>query len=138
MASREHEAQEVVTHIVVQSCVETEDRALPLGLELVAEFLMLAFDPLVPAQEIDRSMLCGRHQPGAWIVRDARLGPLLERGGERVLCEFFGKADIAHDPRKAGDEPGRLDSPGGVYIVALILGVPATVVLVWFLLSTGC
>jgi hypothetical protein len=31
---------------------------------------------------------------------------LLERGDERVLCKILGKADIAHDPRQPGDEPG--------------------------------
>jgi hypothetical protein len=27
-------------------------------------------------------------------------------GDESILCEVLGKADIAHDPREAGDEPG--------------------------------
>jgi hypothetical protein len=30
---------------------------------------------------------------------------LLEGGDERLLCEVLGKADIAHDPGEAGDQP---------------------------------
>ena len=48
------------------------------------------------------------------LSRDARLRPLLERGDERVLRELLGQADVAHDPREAGDEPRRLDSPDRV------------------------
>ena len=54
---------------------------------------------------VDRAMLRGGHEPGARIVRDARLRPLLERGDERVLRELLGEADVAHDPREPGDEP---------------------------------
>ena len=60
---------------------------------------------------IDGAMLRGGHEPGARVVRDARLRPLLERGDEGVLREFLGKTDVAHDPRETGDEPGRLDPP---------------------------
>ena len=54
---------------------------------------------------VDRAVLRGGHEPGARVVRDARLRPLLERGDERVLRELLGEADVAHDPREAGDEP---------------------------------
>jgi hypothetical protein len=37
--------------------------------------------------------------------------PLLERGDQRILREFLGKTNIAHDPRETGDEPGGLDPP---------------------------
>jgi hypothetical protein len=37
--------------------------------------------------------------------------PLLECGDESILRQILGQADIAHDPREAGDEPGRLDPP---------------------------
>jgi len=56
-------------------------------------------------------MLGGSHQPGAGVIRDARLRPLLEGGNERVLREFLGKADVADDPRESRDNPGRLDPP---------------------------
>src|SRR5271170_1641382 len=53
---------------------------------------------------------CG-HEPGARVVRDARLRPLFERGDESILSEVLGETDIAHDSRQAGDEPRRLDPP---------------------------
>ena len=84
--------------------------AISLRLELAAELLVLALEQRVAAQQIDRAMLRRGHEPGAWIVRDARLRPLLERGDERVLRELLGQADVAHDAREAGDEPGRTRS----------------------------
>ncbi len=75
---------------------------------------MLALEPRVSAEVINGTMLGGGHEPGARIVRNARLRPLLERGDQSILREVLGKADIAHDPRQAGDEPGRLDPPDRV------------------------
>src|SRR5437588_261380 len=75
---------------------------------------MFAFEKFVPAKVIDRAMLRGGHEPGAWVIRDARLGPLFERGNESVLRELLGKADVAHNARQPGDDPGRLDSPDRV------------------------
>ena len=61
---------------------------------------MLALEQRSPAQQVDRAMLRGGHQPGARVVRDARLRPLLERGDERVLRQVLGQADVAHHPRE--------------------------------------
>ena len=73
MAGREHEAQEVVADVVVEGRIEIRHGPLLLGLELATEFLVLAFEPLVAAQETDGPMLRGGHEPGARIIRDARL-----------------------------------------------------------------
>ena len=51
--------------------------------------------------QVDRAVLGGGHQPGARVVRDAGLRPLLERRDERVLGELLGQADVAHDARRA-------------------------------------
>src|SRR2546430_15720597 len=56
-------------------------------------------------------MLRGGHEPGARIVRDARLGPALERADERILRQVLGKADVAGDPGEPGDQPGGRDAP---------------------------
>ena len=114
MAGREHEAQQVVADVVVDGGVEVRRGHLLLGLELATELLVLALEPLASAQEVDRAMLRGGHEPGARVVRDARLRPLLERGDERILREVLGETDVAHDPREAGDEPGGLDPPDRV------------------------
>src|SRR3989442_10770347 len=50
-------------------------RALPSGVELVTELLVLTVEHLAPAQLVYCPMLRGGHEPGARIVRDARLGP---------------------------------------------------------------
>jgi len=36
---------------------------------------------------------------------------LFERGNQRVLRELLGKADVAHDPGEAGNQPSGLDPP---------------------------
>ena len=114
MAGDEDQAQQVVADVVVERGVEVGRRRSLLRLELVAELLVLALEQLVAAQLVDGAVLRGRHQPGARVVRDARLRPLLERGDERVLRQLLGEADVAHDARQPGDEPRRLDPPDRV------------------------
>jgi hypothetical protein len=59
-------------------------------------------------------VLPGGHEPGARVIRDARLRPLLEGGEERILGELLRQPDVTHDPCKTGHEPGRLDPPHGL------------------------
>ncbi len=99
-------------HVVLDAVVEHRLEVGLLGLlELAAELLVLALQPRVAAEQVDRTVLGGGHEPGARVVRDARLGPLLQRRHERVLREVLGQPDVAHLPRQAGDEPRRLDPP---------------------------
>jgi hypothetical protein len=111
MARYEHEAQEVVADVIVERGVEIRHSHLPLSFELATKLLVLALKPFVSAERVDRAVLSCGHEPSARIVGDARLRPLLERRDESVLREFLGKTNIAHDPRKTGDDSGRLDSP---------------------------
>src|SRR3989442_14049595 len=114
MAGDEHEAQQVVADMIVDRRVEIRHRRVPPSLELGTELLMLAIEHLAPAQLVDRPMLRGGHEPGARIVRDARLGPALERDDERVLRQVLGETDVARDPCEPGDELGGLDAPDGI------------------------
>src|SRR5438132_13017162 len=75
---------------------------------------MPAFEKFIPPKIIDRAVLRRGHEPGARVVWDARFRPLFEGHDKSVLRELLGKADVAHDARKAGDDPGRLDSPDRV------------------------
>src|ERR1700722_19400401 len=59
-------------------------------------------------------MLRRGHEPGARIIRDARLWPTFESGDECILCEVFRETDVTHHTRESSNEPGRLDSPDGV------------------------
>jgi hypothetical protein len=111
VAGGEDQAQQVVADVVVDRGVELGLAGLLLDLELAPELLVLALEPLAPTDEVDRTTLADGHEPGARAVRDARLGPLLQRCDERVLCEVLGQADVAHHSGEAGDEPGRLDPP---------------------------
>jgi hypothetical protein len=67
---------------------------------------VLALEPRVPAEVINGTMLGGGHEPGARVVRDARLRPLLKRGDEGILRQVLGKADVTHNADEPGDEPG--------------------------------
>ena len=60
---------------------------------------------------VDGAVLRRRHQPGAGIVRDARLRPALERRHERLLRQILGEADVAHHANQPADQPRRLDAP---------------------------
>ncbi len=99
MTGGEHEAQEVVADFVISHLTL-------LSPDLAAEFLVFAFDHLVSAQAIEGAVLRGGHEPGARVLRDTRLRPLLESGDKSILSEFLRHADIAHDSREAGDDAG--------------------------------
>ena len=77
----------------------------------MAELFVLAIEQRVATHGVDRAMLGGGHQPGARIIRHARLRPLLERRDECVLREILGETDVAHDARQTGDQLRRFDSP---------------------------
>jgi hypothetical protein len=72
---------------------------------------MLTLEQRLPAQQIDRTVLGGLHQPCAGVVGDARLWPLLQRRHECVLREIFGHADVADDTGETSDDLRRLDAP---------------------------
>ena len=112
MAGREHQPQQVVAHIIVQRRVEVGHGAA--GFELVTELLVLTLEQLLPAEEIDRPVLGGSHEPGARIPRHAGSRPLFERRHERVLREVLRQADVADNADKRRDEPWGLDAPDGV------------------------
>src|SRR5579864_3495012 len=110
MTRDKDQAQQVIAEIVVESRFKIRHGHLFL-FKLATEFFVLALQHGVSAEVVNGTMLGGGHEPGARVVRDARLRPLLERSDESVLCEILGKADIADDPRETGDEPRRLDPP---------------------------
>src|ERR1700722_4659363 len=99
MAGNKKQAQQIVANIVVESGIEIGYGQLFRG-KFATQFFVLALEPSGPAEVINGSMFGGRHQPCAWVVRDARLGPLLEGGDQRILCEILGDADVAHDARE--------------------------------------
>src|SRR5260370_87057 len=71
MTGDEHQAQEVVADVIVDRGIEVRHGHLLLGLHLLTELFVLALQPLASAQQVDRMMLSGGHQPGARVVRDA-------------------------------------------------------------------
>ena len=104
MAGGEDQPQQVIADVIVERGVEIGGRGVLRDLQLVAELLMLALEERAPAQEVDGAMLRRRHEPRAWIARNPRLGPLLERGNERVVREVLRDPDVADDTRQPGDE----------------------------------
>ena len=114
MAGGEDEAQQVVADVVVDGGVEIRAGARLPALELAADLLVLAPEPLTPAQDVDRPALRGGHEPRPRVVGDARLGPPLEGDHQRLLREVLGEADVADEAREAGDEPRRFDTPDRV------------------------
>ena len=71
MTRDEHEAQQVVTHVVWSRGVEIPHAHLLLQHEVATELLLLTLEPFVPPQTIDRAMFRSGHEPGAGVVRDA-------------------------------------------------------------------
>ena len=111
MTGREHQAQEVVADVIVQCGLQLALGTHLAGFELVTELRVLALEQLAAAQGVDGSVLRGGHEPGARVVRDARLGPPLECRDERVVRQVLRQADVAHDAREPGDDLRRFDPP---------------------------
>ena len=111
MAGGKDQAQQVVADVIVERRVERALGALLPGAQLVPELHVLALEQLAAAEQVDGAMLRRGHEPGARVVRHARLGPPLERRHEGVLREILRRADVARHPCQAGDELGRLDPP---------------------------
>ena len=109
MARHEDEAEEVVPDVFVGGHLEVN--ALTSPLDVTTDLLVLALERLSAADQIDRLMLRGPHQPGAWLLRHAGDGPLLERCHQGVLRKLFGRCEVADDASQPGHEPGRLDAP---------------------------
>jgi len=106
----EDQAKQIVAHRIIDRRVEIRHRR-PLRFQLAAELLVLAALHRVAAQQVDRAALADRHQPGARIVRDARLRPLLERSHQRVLRKILRHAHVAYDPGQSRNQASRLDPP---------------------------
>ena len=109
MAGGEDEAQQVVANLVVERGVEVGPVAAVA--KLARDLALLAVVQRAAAHDVDRTMLGGRHEPGAGIVGHARFGPALERGDERVLREIFRHPHVSDDAHEPGDESRRLDAP---------------------------
>ena len=113
MAGDEHEAEEIVAHVVVERRVEVRHGLLLLHLELVAEEVVLPREHLVAPHVVDGAMLGRGHEPGPGLARDAALGPALERGDECILRHLLGEPDVAHDSGEPRDDLGGFDAPDG-------------------------
>ena len=77
----------------------------------MAQLAELTVQPFPPAEMIDGAVLCGGHQPRAWVARHTSAGPLLQRGDQRILRKFLGKTDVADDPGETADNLCGLDPP---------------------------
>jgi len=89
MTRNEDQPQQVIPDRIVERCVEVALAQLLSLLQLVFHLRVLAVEHLAPAKVVQRPMLCGRHEPGARFVRDAGLGPPLQRRDERILSQVF-------------------------------------------------
>ena len=114
VAGGEDEPEQVVLDRVLEDRLDIVLDTVAVDLELVPHLGELALVGLLAPDQVDRAPLGDRHQPGARIVRYARLRPLLQRGDQRVLRQLLGQPDVPHDPRDPGDDPGRLDPPDRV------------------------
>ena len=63
------------------------------------------------SKEVQGPVLGGGHEPGARFFGDAGLGPLLQRGHQRLLSEVLRHAHIPDHASEGPDESGRLDAP---------------------------
>ena len=70
MTRHEDEAQQVVADIVVKSRIQIGHGHL-FRSKVAAKLFVLAVEPCVSAEVVNRAMLRGSHEPGSRVVRDA-------------------------------------------------------------------
>src|SRR5277367_527672 len=99
--------------MIVESRFEVRHGHLFL-FQFASEFCVFTFEPGVAAEVINGTMFGCSHQPGARIIRNARLRPLLDRRHQSVLREILGNPDVPHNSHQASDQARRLDSPDRV------------------------
>jgi len=85
VAGREHQTEQVVAGGVVHRGLQIRLGALAQALQLAAQLVLLALEHLAPSQPVDGAVLGRGHEPGARVVRDARLRPLLQGGHESLI-----------------------------------------------------
>src|SRR6266851_3231342 len=86
VARDEDQAQEVVADVVVDRGLEVRRGELLPDLHLAPQLLVLVLQPLAPPQQVDGLVLGGRHEPGARVVRYARLGPHFSSAVTSASC----------------------------------------------------
>jgi hypothetical protein len=106
MAGDEYESKEVVADVVIDRHVAFGQGGVLPDLEIAPDHVVLLGQQRLPTQEVDRPPPADGHEPGARVLRDAGLGPLLERRDERILGEILGEAHVADNASQPGDEPG--------------------------------
>lgn len=74
------------------------------GLEPVCDFRECGVVAGAASNRIDGAEAAGRNEPGARVVRDAALGPLLGGGGEGLLQGILGELKIAKQADEGGED----------------------------------
>ena len=93
MTRNEDQAQEIVANRIVDIAVGVRHCHLS-GAQIATELLVLSLEKLVAPKAVYGTVLGVRHEPGARVIGNAALRPLLQRGYQGILSEVFGKADI--------------------------------------------
>jgi hypothetical protein len=75
----------------------------------VGELGDLLAEPGLAAEAVDRLVARGAEDPGAWLVGQAALGPLQERGLEGVVEGLLGELEVAAEHAdQPGEHPSRV------------------------------
>ncbi len=105
-------SQEVIAYILIRIRIRVFWNADGIfQFKITSHFFGLAFEADVAANLVDGMMFGGRHEPGAGVIGDARLGPLLEGGNKGALRKIFGETHIADKAREGRDQSGGFDPP---------------------------
>jgi len=111
VARREHEAQQVVAHVIVERRIEARGRIREQRVDFAADLGFLPLVELAMTDAVDGAIAGRGHEPGPGVLRDAAVGPLFHCGDEGVLRELFSLAHVAHHARELCNEAGGLDAP---------------------------
>ena len=84
------------------------------SVEIVSHRAIALVEPCAPTPAVDCPSFGNSGEPGARVLRHARLWPLSQRVDQSLLCEVFGEADVSGHLGECRDDARAFDAPDGV------------------------
>src|SRR5215831_12860358 len=110
VATGEHHPELLVMNRIVAKHLSNDRTARPFTLKQPAQLRLVSARGPLSAQNIERAILGGGHQPCGRILRHTSVGPHFGSPAEGVLNDIFCERDIMEpeDPREYSDHAARL------------------------------
>lgn len=109
MSADEDKTEAIVLDLLIHLLCFTEAR-----LQVVSNVFLCSIEARATAHCVDGLEACRGNQPGARLVRNARLRPRLQCGSERLVHRLFGQVQVTEQSYERRRYPARFGSVKGL------------------------